>query len=270
MVIKQIRIIPCLRAPWPAWLWALLLPVISSLSPATAATMLAYISSSPTLVGVGQSLVLTPEDGFFFQTYPSSGNHFSLGVWGTLPNEEAIPTFASWYLNLAAPAQQDLTVGRYNISNLNPLNPGDSTAYLNFQGYSAAIPNTLSGVFEILEVSLVEDGMVEVFAADFLQYQNDDLNQWVKGAIRINSDAPISLDPEPYGDPSVNPSEPPILPDPSHGEHTFSSSGSTAVSSGDLNIQTTTAFNVPGPLPIAGAAVGWHSARRLRRRCKKT
>jgi hypothetical protein len=26
---------------------------------------------------------------------------------------------------------------------------------------------------------------------------------------------------------------------------------------------------VPGPLPVAGALAGWHSARRLRRRCKK-
>lgn len=170
-----------------------------------------------------------------------------------------------------------------------------------------------------MEADYADDGTVLSFAADFLQYDSGSINAWIKGAIRLNSDLPISLTPEPIVlDPLVDPGvvpdpdplvsepvriddvfipspivffpepsieeplivepaldglliDPPIVlspfPDGENGEPVYwYSSGSSMVTAPRLEY---TSIAAPGPLPIAGALVGWHSARHLRRRCRQ-
>jgi hypothetical protein len=164
-----------------------------------------------------------------------------------------------------------------------------------------------------LESNVADDGTLS-FAVDFLQYDEEITNWWIKGAIRYNSEVPINLTPEPIVvDPPIdlgyNPDPYPYLPiiypvieDPGIGEPWpdgssidppisilpypnddqdipvywyFGGSGSSMVDVAPLPPITfetmgSDPISAPGPLPIAGALAGWHSARRLRRRCRES
>jgi hypothetical protein len=173
----------------------------------------------------------------------------------------------------------------------------------------------LTGSFNILESNLADDGTFS-FAVDFLQYDEESTNAWIKGAIRYNSEVPINLTPELTPEPIVvdppidlgyNPDPYPYLPiidpiieNPGIGEPWldgnsidqpisilpypiddqdfpvywyFGSSGSSmVVNQTPITFETMGSEPVPtpGPLPIAGALAGWHSARRLRRRSRES
>jgi hypothetical protein len=47
-----------------------------------------------------------------------------------------------------------------------------------------------------LESNVADDGTFS-FAVDFLQYDEESTNAWIKGAIRYNSEVPVNLTPEP-------------------------------------------------------------------------
>ena len=172
--------------------------------------------------------------------------------------------------------------------------------------------NRLTGSFNILESNVADDGTFS-FAVDFLQYDEESTNAWIKGAIRYNSEVPVNLTPEPIVvDPPIdmgyNPDPYPYLPiidpiieDPGIGEpwpdgssidppisilpypnddqnlpvhwpccsmvvNDHYSAELVAMSYPSINSDP---ISTPGPLPIAGALAGWHSARRLRRRCRE-
>jgi hypothetical protein len=192
-----------------------------------------------------------------------------------------------WNLELAAPQGASLAVGPYANATRWPFQETTAPG-LTFSGNYRG-NNRLTGSFNILESTVTDDGTFS-FAVDFLQYDEESTNAWIKGAIRYNSAVPINLTPEPIiedpgiGEPWPDGSsiDPPIsiLPYPIDDQDFpvywyFGSSGSSMVDVAPLPPITfetmgSDPISAPGPLPIAGALAGWHSARRLRRRCRET
>ena len=285
---------------------ALALPLAGSLQPAQAATLLSFLSSPYSYVGGGETVSAGPDNGF------------DIGVQGdpfTMLDFRVIEPWTPdgwrwWYLRLAAPEGANLSVGSYANATRWPFQETTAPG-LDFSGNGRG-NNRLTGSFNILESNVADDGTFS-FAVDFLQYDEESTNAWIKGAIRYNSEVPINLTPEPIVvDPPIdlgyNPDPYPYLPiidpvieDPGIGEPWpdgssidppnsilpypiddqdfpvywyFGSSGSSTV---DVAPQPPITFetmgsdpiSAPGPLPIAGALAGWHSARRLRRRCRE-
>jgi hypothetical protein len=162
-----------------------------------------------------------------------------------------------------------------------------------------------------LESNVADDGTFS-FAVDFLQYDEESINAWIKGAIRYNSDLPVNLTPEPIVvDPPIDlgynpdpyphpPMIDPIIEDPGivgpWPERSmidppisifsyiidapglpiywyFGGSSSSMIFDSTLitfNTMNSNPVSTPGPLPLAGFLAGWHSARRLRRRCRES
>jgi hypothetical protein len=299
--------VPSLSHRWARLIaCALALPLAGSLQPAQAATLLSFLSSPYSWVGGGETVSAGPDNGF------------EIGVQGdpfTMLDFRVIEPWTPdgwrwWYLRLAAPEGANLSVGSYANATRWPIQ--DTTAPgLDFSGNGRG-NNRLTGSFNILESNIAEDGTFS-FAVDFLQYDEEITNWWIKGAIRYNSEVPINLTPEPIVvDPPIdlgyNPDPYPYLPiidpvieDPGIGEPWpdgssidppisilpypidnqdfpvnwyFGGSGSSMVDVAPLPPITfetmgSDPISAPGPLPIAGALAGWHSARRLRRRCRE-
>jgi hypothetical protein len=219
----------------------------------------------------------------------------------------------SWHLRLTAPEGASLAVGSYANATLSSFK--DATAPgLDFSGNHRG-NNRLTGSFNILESNVADDGTFS-FAVDFLQYDEESTNAWIKGAIRYNSEVPINLTPEPIvvdppidlgynPDPDPYPYLPiidPIIENPGIGEPWPDGSSIDPPISilpypiDDQNLpvhwpccsmvvntnypaelvamsypsMSSEPVPTPGPLPIAGALAGWHSARRLRRRCRES
>jgi hypothetical protein len=311
----MIHRVPSLSHRWTRLIaCALALPLAGSLQPAQAATLLSFLSSPYSYVGGGETVSAGPANGFDISvlgdqftpiTQITSTLHFTVIEPWTLEG------WRWWYLRLAAPEGANLSVGSYANATRWPFQETTAPG-LDFSGNGRG-NNRLTGSFNILESNVADDGTFS-FAVDFLQYDEESTNAWIKGAIRYNSEVPVNLTPEPIVvDPPVdlgyNPDPYPYLPiidpiieDPGIGEPWpdensidqpisilpypnddqdfpvywyFGSSGSSTV---DVAPQPPITFetmgsdpiSAPGPLPIAGALAGWHSARRLRRRCRES
>jgi hypothetical protein len=309
--------IPSLSHRWARLIaCGLALPLAGSLQPAQAATLLSFLSSPYSYVGGGETVSAGPDNGFDISvlgdqltpiTQITSTLHFSvLEPW--TPDG-----WRWWYLRLAAPEGANLSVGSYANATRWPFQE-TTTPGLDFSGNGRG-NNRLTGSFNILESNLADDGTFS-FAVDFLQYDEESTNAWIKGAIRYNSEVPINLTPELTPEPIVvdppidlgyNPDPYPYLPiidpiieNPGIGEPWldgnsidqpisilpypiddqdfpvywyFGSSGSSmVVNQTPITFETMGSEPVPtpGPLPIAGALAGWHSARRLRRRSRES
>jgi hypothetical protein len=190
-----------------------------------------------------------------------------------------------WNLELAAPKDASLSVGSYANATRWPFQETTAPG-LTFSGNYRG-NNRLTGSFNILESNVADDGTFS-FAVDFLQYDEESTNAWIKGAIRYNSEVPVNLTPEPIvvdsrileSWPGESIIDPPIsiLPYPIDDQDLpvywyFGSSGSSFYfNSTPITINPTNSYPVPtpGPLPIAGVLAGWQSARRLRRRCRES
>jgi hypothetical protein len=286
---------------------ALALPLAGSLQPAQAATLLSFLSSPYSWVGGGETVSAGPANGF------------EIGVQGdpfTMLDFRVIEPWTPdgwrwWYLRLAAPEGTNLSVGSYANATRWPFQETTAPG-LDFSGNGRG-NNRLTGSFNILESNIAEDGTFS-FAVDFLQYDEEITNAWIKGAIRYNSEVPINLTPEPIVvDPPIdlgyNPDPYPYLPiidpiieNPGIGEPWPDGSSidqpisilpypidgqdlpvnwycCSSVSSmvdvaplPPITFETmgSDPISAPGPLTIAGALAGWHSARRLRRRCRES
>ena len=300
--------VPSLSHRWARLIaCALALPLAGSLQPAQAATLLSFLSSPYSWVGGGETVSAGPANGF------------EIGVQGdpfTMLDFRVIEPWTPdgwrwWYLRLAAPEGANLSVGSYANATRWPFQETTAPG-LDFSGNGRG-NNRLTGSFDILESNVADDGTFS-FAVDFLQYDEESTNAWIKGAIRYNSEVPINLTPEPIVvDPPIDmgynpdpyPYQPiidPIIENPGIGEPWpdgssidpptsilpypnddqdfpvnwyFGSSGSSMVDVAPLPPITfetmgSDPISAPGPLPIAGALAGWHSARRLRRRCRES
>jgi hypothetical protein len=262
--------------------WALALPLAGSLQPAQAATSLSFLSSPYSYVGGGETVSAGPDNGFDIGVHgdPFTMLSFSIAEPWT---PEGLSRY--WNLELAAPEGASLSVGSYANATRWPFQETTAPG-LTFSGNYRG-NNRLTGSFNILESNVADDGTFS-FAVDFLQYDEESTNAWIKGAIRYNSEVPVNLTPEPIVvDPRILepwPGEsiidPPIsiLPYPIDDQDLpvywyFGSSGSSFLfNSTPITINPTNSYPVPtpGPLPIVGVLAGWQSARRLRRRCRES
>jgi hypothetical protein len=310
--------------PSPSHRWArliagaLALPLAGSLQPTQAATLLSFLSSPYSWVGRGETVSAGPDNGFDISVL---GDQFTpitqiTQITSTLNFNITEPWtlygWRSWDLRLAAPEGASLAVGSY--SNATRSSFKDATAPgLDFSGNHRG-NNRLTGSFNILESNVADDGTFS-FAVDFLQYDEESTNAWIKGAIRYNSEVPINLTPEPIvvdppidlgynPDPDPYPYLPiidPIIENPGIGEpwpdgssidqpisilpypiydqdlpvHWYCCSSTLTMVNPNLITFSGPSMSsdpvpTPGPLPIAGALAGWHSARRLRRRCRES
>jgi hypothetical protein len=298
--------VPSLSHRWTRLIaCALALPLAGSLQAAQAATLLSFLSSPYSWVGGGETVSAGPANGFEIGV---QGDPFTMLEFRVI--EPWTPDgWRWWYLRLAAPEGANLAVGSYANATRWPFQETTAPG-LDFSGNGRG-NNRLTGSFNILESNLADDGTFS-FAVDFLQYDEESSNAWLKGAIRYNSEVPINLTPEPIVvDPPIDlgynpdpyqylPIIDPIIEDPGIGEPWpdgnsidqpisilpypiddqdfpvywyFGSSGfSMVVNQTPITFETMGSEPVPtpGPLPIAGALAGWHSARRLRRRCRES
>ena len=275
--------VPSLSHRWARLMaWALALPLAGSLQPAQAATSLSFLSSPYSYVGGGETVSAGPDNGFDIGVHgdPFTMLSFSIAEPWT---PEGLSRY--WNLELAAPEGASLSVGSYANATRWPFQETKAPG-LTFSGNYRG-NNRLTGSFNILESNVADDGTFS-FAVDFLQYDEESTNAWIKGAIRYNSEVPVNLTPEPIVvDPRILepwPGEsiidPPIsiLPYPIDDQDLpvywyFGSSGSSFLfNSTPITINPTNSYPVPtpGPLPIVGVLAGWQSARRLRRRCRES
>ena len=301
------------RVPSISHRWARLIACASalllagSLQPAQAATLLSFLSSPYSWVGGGETVSAGPANGFEIGV---QGDPFTMLEFRVI--EPWTPDgWRWWYLRLAAPEGANLSVGSYANATRWPFQETTAPG-LDFSGNGRG-NNRLTGSFNILESNVADDGTFS-FAVDFLQYDEESTNAWIKGAIRYNSEVPINLTPEPIVvDPPIDlgynpdpypypPIIDPVIEDPGIGEPWpdensidqpisilpypidgqdlpvnwyCCSSGSSMVDVAPLPPITfetmgSDPISAPGPLPIAGALAGWHSARRLRRRCRES
>lgn len=275
--------VPSLSHRWARLMaWALALPLAGSLQPAQAATSLSFLSSPYSYVGGGETVSAGPDNGFDIGVHgdPFTMLSFSIAEPWT---PEGLSRY--WNLELAAPEGASLSVGSYANATRWPFQETTAPG-LTFSGNYRG-NNRLTGSFNILESNVADDGTFS-FAVDFLQYDEESTNAWIKGAIRYNSEVPVNLTPEPIVvDPRILESwpgesiiDPPIsiLPYPIDDQDLpvywyFGSSGSSFYfNSTPITINPTNSYPVPtpGPLPIVGVLAGWQSARRLRRRCRES
>jgi len=303
--------VPSLSHRWARLIaCALALPLAGSLQPAQSATLLSFLSSPYSWVGRGETVSAGPDSGFGFEI-GVQGEPFTMLSFSIAETWTPEGLSRNWDLRLASPEGASLAVGSYANATRSPIQ--DTTAPgLDFSGNGRS-NNRLTGSFNILESNIAEDGTFS-FAVDFLQYDEEITNWWIKGALRYNSDVPVNLTPEPIVvDPPIdlgyNPDPYPYLPiinpvieDPGIGEpwpdgssidppisilpypnddqnlpvhwpccsmvvNDHSSAELVAMSYPSINSDP---VPTPGPLPIAGALAGWHSARRLRRRCRES
>lgn len=167
----------------------LLLPI-----QALSTTALYYTSSPESWVGHGETVLVTPDQGFEFTATQNFDNGVSFAVNDFSTNPDYWATHW-WYLDFAAPNMDPLTVGTYLGATRFPFQslgePG-----LNFSGNGRG-NNTLTGQFSVLEANYALDGSILSFAADFKQYDEAFESWWNVGSIRYNSSIPISPVPEP-------------------------------------------------------------------------
>lgn len=275
--------VPSLSHRWARLMaWALTLPLAGSLQPAQAATSLSFLSSPYSYVGGGETVSAGPDNGFDIGVY---GDPFTMLGFSIAESWTPEGLSRYWNLELAAPQGASLSVGSYANATRWPFQETTAPG-LTFSGNYRG-NNRLTGSFNILESNVADDGTFS-FAVDFLQYDEESTNAWIKGAIRYNSEVPVNLTPEPIVvDPRILepwPGEsiidPPIsiLPCPIDDQDLpvywyFGSSGSSFYfNSTPITINPTNSYPVPtpGPLPIAGVLAGWQSARRLRRRYRES
>jgi hypothetical protein len=303
----MIHRVPSLSHRWARLIaCALALPLAGSLQPAQAATLLSFLSSPYSWVGGGETSTAGPANGFEIGV---QGDPFTMLEFRVI--EPWTPDgWRWWYLRLAAPDGANLSVGSYANATRWPFQETTAPG-LDFSGNGRG-NNRLTGSFNILESNLADDGTFS-FAVDFLQYDEESSNAWIKGAIRYNSEVPINLTPEPIVvDPPIDlgynpdpypypPIIDPVIEDPGIGEpwpdgssidppisilpypnddqdfpvYWYCCSSTITTDNPDLITFSGPSMSsdpvpTPGPLPIAGALAGWHSARRLRRRCRES
>lgn len=159
-------------------------------------TGLYYTSSPDSWVGQGETRTIIDNEWSTFFGYGSSSNGIMFGIDDATPDNPYGWSSLWWYLQFAPAEGETLTVGHYANAMRWPFqDPG--FAGLAFSGNGRG-NNTLTGFFDILEITFADDGSLATFAADFTQYDEGVESAWTHGAIRYNSsfalpNAPVSV-----------------------------------------------------------------------------
>lgn len=150
-------------------------------------TALFYSSGEQSWVGGGETVQVTPDDGF---SITANLNH-AAGVSFSINDFSSNNFWDSrwWYLDFAAPAAAQLQVGSYQNATRFPFQ-SPTAAGLSFSGNGRG-DNTLTGNFEVLQADYAADGSILAFAANFIQYDEGITSWWNIGGIRYNSDVAI-------------------------------------------------------------------------------
>ena len=139
-----------------------------------AATYLYFNSQPGDYIGQGEERTWTTDDGVFNASGEISSNVVEISFDGT----------DWWYLDFAAPSGQTLQPGPYDGATRYPFQsptlPGLSV-YGDGRGC-----NTLTGRFDILEISYTAQGQIDRFAADFEQHC-EEMGPALFGSIRYNA-----------------------------------------------------------------------------------
>ena len=148
--------------------------------PTAATTNFFFVSSIQSSVGQGQSLFAAATNGYNVSLLQISSNILQFNITST----NSVNT--NWTLQFSC-TNDVFTVGTWS----NALNAGGSPASFVFSGMGRAA-NTANGFFKVLEATYSSNQLVS-FAADFVQYDNDDTNGWNEGSIRYNSTIPDTV-----------------------------------------------------------------------------
>lgn len=160
-------------------------------APAAAAgeTLLVLASQPGDYIGAGQQRVITSADADFTAVRNSyNGVSISANDFNR-PN----PVYTFWYVDLAAPLGAELSVGAYEGATRFPFQePGDPGLSVAGDGRGC---NMSYGRFEVLEAEYDQQtGEVIRFAADFEQHCESPSAPALLGAIRFDSDVPVSIE----------------------------------------------------------------------------
>ena len=160
-----------------------LLMLLCSAPPLVAQSTRLKMTSEPgDFVGAGQRYTFTPADGPFSVT-----RNFANGV-SVFFNT---PTFSHfWSLDFAAPDNQFLTVGSYAGAVRYPFQPAETSGLSVFGDGRGC--NTLTGSFQVLEVSYGPGDDIASFRATFEQHC-EGATPALRGEIRINANVPIEV-----------------------------------------------------------------------------
>lgn len=170
---------------WAAAVWLIAVVMDANAAPVTA---FYYTSSPSSWVGQGETVTVTPTDGFAFNVNRNFDNGVSFAINDFLTNPDFQKT-RWWYLDFAAPFNALLTVGYYDHATRWPFQDAEDPG-LSFSGNGRG-NNMLTGFFEVLEAVYDVDGTVLKFAADFTQFDEGFESWWNKGSIRFNSTIPL-------------------------------------------------------------------------------
>jgi hypothetical protein len=167
----------------------LLLALASLANPVIAGETLLVLASQPgDYIGGGQQRVIsTSEADFFVSRNFDNGVSFNINDFAR-PN----PKYTFWYVDLAAPFNAELAVGAYELATRFPFQQ-QAEAGLWVAGDGRGC-NSLTGRFDVLEVVYdQQSGDVLHFAADFEQHCENPSAPPLLGAIRYDSDVPVSI-----------------------------------------------------------------------------
>ncbi|MEZ0233113.1 MAG: PEP-CTERM sorting domain-containing protein [Methylophilaceae bacterium] len=177
------------------FLGSIALSLVISLGTANAANIFYYTSSPESYVGHGETFLVTDADGFGFKNfgYTTTDSVYVIGfsINDFLTNPNIFGT--KWWDVAFSQVGTPLTVGFYD----NVERDGSTTSPgLSFSGNGAG-NSSLTGFFNILEITYKANGSINSFAADFTQYDDGNTEWWNVGSIRYNSDIAVTLVPEP-------------------------------------------------------------------------
>jgi hypothetical protein len=132
-----------------------------------------YFTSTPqSIIGQGETFTASSTNGFTISAERNVNNGVSL----IISSETRY-----WFLDFAAAGSVQLTSGTYN----NPsVVPTPSTPGLLFSGEGRSV-STIGGYFNIITVDYGPGNTINQFEANFVQYDEGDINQANSGTIRF-------------------------------------------------------------------------------------
>ena len=139
-----------------------------------------FASSAQSWVGQGQGVFATPTNGYNVRLAQISPDILQFSISSTSSAS------TNWLLEFDC-TNDFFTTGVYS----NAMNAGGNPARLVFGGMGRG-DVTSDGAFKVLEAGYSNNQIVS-FAADFVQLDNNDTNDWNEGSIRYNSTIPDTV-----------------------------------------------------------------------------
>ncbi len=172
-------------------LFIILLFVVLTANAVSAATIFTFDSSPTSSVGHGESISVTPEDGYLFTSRWNSLNRVKIDIYslnspfGPDWDPSSGDPYNYWTLYMAAPFNDPLEVGFYGNTARWPFQDADQPG-LTLSGNHRG-NNRNGGFFELLEITFDSSGVLTNLDVDFTQYGEELESRWITGSLRFNS-----------------------------------------------------------------------------------